>query len=232
MIDVILIAIVVGVTWAVAAEGAWGAGWILLCVLFSGLLAMNFFEPLAGLLETAVSSSPAWRARWDLVALVGLFGGFVFGFRLLGERLAPVDIEVHPLVYDIGRWGCGALTGYITMAFLLTALHTAPLPRTFWGFTPEPHLRNGPVSAMAPDFQWLGFTQHVSENVFRQPGGRRIFDGPRLRIGDYEGVWPSFPIRYATRRERRSSGSTNSSGGSNEAPNAETRPREAGRPDF
>ena len=35
------------------------------------------------------------------------------------------------------RWTCGLATGYVTVAFLLTALHTAPLPREFLGFSGE-----------------------------------------------------------------------------------------------
>ena len=42
-----LIAIVGIVTWLVAQEGVWGAASILLGVVVSGLIAMNFFEPLA-----------------------------------------------------------------------------------------------------------------------------------------------------------------------------------------
>jgi hypothetical protein len=53
----------------------------------------------------------------------------------------------------------------------------------------------------APDRRWLGFVQYVSEHVLYRG---RIFDGP---VWDVPGanpprtdVWPSFPIRYATRR--------------------------------
>ena len=48
MIDLLLILIIAGVTWAVAGEGPWGAAMVLFSVIVSGLLAMNLFEPVAG----------------------------------------------------------------------------------------------------------------------------------------------------------------------------------------
>ena len=201
MIDILLLAVVGVVAWCVASEGAWGAGFTFVAVLMAGLLAMNFFEPLANYLEYNIAGSAGWAARWDVISLVGLFTLFTFLLRLLADYLSPTFIPVHPLVHEGGRWGFGVLTGYITMAVLLTALHTAPLPREFIGFTPE---RNNFLGLAAPDRQWLGFTQYVSERSLR---GDRIFDGPRLTIGDSRNqIWPSFPIRYASRRESLASG--------------------------
>ena len=50
-IDVILLIVLGLVTWSVASEGIWGAALTSLIVVISGLLAMNFFEPTAALLE-------------------------------------------------------------------------------------------------------------------------------------------------------------------------------------
>ena len=185
-----------------ASDGAWSAALTFLSVLFAGLLAMNFFEPLAGFLENNVSASPSWSYRWDFIALVGLFTALVLGLRFLTEYLAPTFMNVHPLVYEGGRWSMAFATGWVTMAFLLTALHTAPLPRQvdsnsvteFLQFQAE----RGNFFGFAPDRQWLGFTQYVSRQSM--PSGR-IFDGPIFKAGDFDGIWPSFPIRYATRRE-------------------------------
>lgn len=51
MIDVLLLAILGVVTWCVASDGAWSAVVTFLCTLIAGLIAMNFFEPVAALLE-------------------------------------------------------------------------------------------------------------------------------------------------------------------------------------
>lgn len=202
--------IVIGVvTWMVASEGVWAAGCVFLCTLLSALLAMNFFEPLAFQLDGMLP--PDYRFYSDFLALVGLFIGFIWGLRVGSEYLVPTYVSVPRLMNDVGRWVLGGLTGYLTMAFMLTALHTAPLPRDFQDFHPEQPMFFG----MAPDRQWLGFTQYVSEHSLasyyelsktreRVPHG---FDSMRMTVGDprqpYPNrVWPTFPMRYATRREK------------------------------
>lgn len=200
MIDIIILIVLGLVTWCVAAEGFIGATQICIIVIISGLLAMNFFEPLAVMLQNGPVGN--WA---DVLALVGLFAAFVFGMRLLTERIAPGFPDASKLAYEGGRWFAAFLTGYVTCGFLLTALHTAPLPREFAGFTPE----RANFFGMAPDRQWLGFTQYVSEKSFRR-GSNYIFDGPVEKVGEYaeNDVWASFPIRYATRRDQIASAAT------------------------
>jgi hypothetical protein len=202
MFDVILLVVWGIVTWCVAGEGGFGAAVSCLVIIISGLLAMNFFEPFAAFAQSKLISDGAWSYRWDLIMLVGLFGGLVFGLRALMEKLSPRYIEMNGLTHDIGRWSSGLIAGYVTMAFLLTALHTAPLQRNFMEFRPE---RANLFGIIAPDRQWLGFTQYASESLF---ASGRIFDGPVSDFIDDQAddnrntIWPSFPIRYASRREK------------------------------
>ena len=208
MIDFILLAILIIVTFFVANEGAWGAGLTFLAVLFAGLLAMNWFEPLANTVQ-GFHASGAAPYYWDIVALVGLFAGFVFGIRALTDYLMPTYVSVDGLTYNIGRWVLGLATGYIVMAFLLTALHTAPLPREFAGFRPE---RKNLFDMVAPDRQWLAMTQYVSEKSLRKGGGP-VFDAVTLTPiegKDQTLTLSSFPIRYATRRDMFMTGAVSS----------------------
>jgi hypothetical protein len=231
MIDVLLVVVIGVVAWCVASEGAWGAGFTFVSVLMAGLLAMNFFEPIANYLQYTVAGSADWAARWDVISLVGLFALFTFLLRLMTDYLAPKFIPVHPLVHEGGRWGFGVLTGYVTMAVLLTALHTAPLPRKFIGFTPE---RNNLFGIAAPDRQWLGFTQYVSEkSLHRRSKGMprgRIFDGPQLKIGTSSNqIWPSFPIRYASRRDALAKGGGSTAVLRDQTPSKSAKKRSGGR---
>jgi len=231
MIDIILLLIFAVVTWSVASEGAWGAGLTCLCILCGGLLAMNFFEPVADMLERNVSSSIAWRYRWDSISLIGQFAVYTFLLRMATSYLTPNFLQMQLTLYAVYRWTAAALAGYITMAFLLTALHTTPLPREFIGFKPE---RANLFGFAAPDRQWLGFTQYVSERVFRR---NHIFDGPRFKIGQQTNeVWPSFPIRYASRRDEIAGGGVESSasgeGGKGGLKVKKNGPSGKGRPDF
>jgi len=209
MIPIVLLAILALITWVVASEGVWGAALTFLCVVFSGLIAMNFFEPLAGFLDAQV---PSWRNRFDLIALLGIFAAATMLLRELAARVAPVSIEVHPMFYQAGRWAFSAATGYVTIAILLTALHTVNFPyRAFLGFNPSSKNFFG---VAAPDRQWIAFTQHVTEKICPKPqivrhAGKtwndncyRIFDGMRIPSATRPEAeyFPTFIIRYASRR--------------------------------
>ncbi|MDB5384672.1 MAG: hypothetical protein JWM11_318 [Planctomycetaceae bacterium] len=209
VIDILLLGIVGIVTWLLANEGPWTAILAFFSVVFAGLIAMNFFEPLAEMIGKPKGS---WlETRADFLALMGLFALFTFLLRLGLDNVAPTNIELPDIAYQAGRWLFAFGTGYVAMAVVLTAMHTAPLPRNFLGFKPE---RKNFLGVMSPDLQWLGFTQHVTEHIF----GRRIrvqnqnnqmelsyrnFDGLRVLFpgrpsSDY---LPTFIIRYASRRD-------------------------------
>ena len=214
MIDIACLAVVGVIVWCVASEGLWGAAHTFLCVLLAGLLAMNFFEPAAGFLDGMLGN---YRTYSDVIALVGLFTAFVFALRLGTEHVCPTFIQLPSAFDQAGRWVFAGLAGYLTMAVLLTALHTAPLPREFMGFKPE----RANFFGMAPDRQWLGFMQYVTEKSFskiiaKNPTTNELvthaFDGKYESMGDpsqpfVNKIWPSFPIRYASRRQSAGGGS-------------------------
>ncbi|MSR60522.1 MAG: CvpA family protein [Planctomycetaceae bacterium] len=207
LFGLILLVVFAAVTWCVASEGAWGAALTFLCVLFAGLLTMNFFEPIAAMIEDKAGNFLAPYA--DVAAFVGLFTILTFLGRLATDQIAPTDLEMDGRLYQAARWVFAAATGYTTMAILLTAVHTAPLPRSFIGFRPE---GNNLFEFDAPDRRWLGFVQHVSERVLPS---NRIFDGTVYKDvpGTDQQVWPSFAIRYATRRQDLESGAGRKVGG-------------------
>lgn len=209
MIDILCLAVIGATAYFVSNEGAWGAVHSFLCVLLSALIATNYFEQVATILE---GLSPGYRHFMDVIALVGLFIGCVFALRLGSEHLVQVYIGLPSAMDTAGKWLFGAATGYLTMAFLLMALHTAPFPREFLGFKPE----RPNCFGMAPDRQWIGFMQYVTEKpygwyVFQDPDTKQpiahAFDGKYELLGDKKAsypntIWPSFPIRYAMRRDR------------------------------
>ncbi len=210
MIDLILVAIIALVAWLVASEGAHGAGVTLVATLLSGLLATNFFEPLAAFLA---GTMPAYDHYMDLVAFLGLFAICVTILRVLAEQLLPTQLELYGTLYEPLRWGSAVGTGYIVMALVAVSLHLAPLGRDFLGFTPE--RKN--LFGMSPDRQWLGFSQYVSEKSLRCG---RVFDAPLYQApGTLEArVWSSFPIRYASRRAMLDAGAFAGAAAANPAP--------------
>ena len=47
IVDLVIVALIAGMTWALMSEGAWGAALMFFNVLFAGLIALNFYETLA-----------------------------------------------------------------------------------------------------------------------------------------------------------------------------------------
>lgn len=198
MIDIFLLAIVAVVAWCVAAEGAWGAAYTFVAVLIAGLLAMALYEPMAYQLSKTVGIA-GWANKWDFISYLVLFGGITIGLRLLSEQLAPTLIETDAIIHDGGRWLLAVATGYLTMAILLTSLHMAPMPRTFFGFEPE---RDNFLNMSAPDRQWLGFVQYVSEHSLKISSEKPGFDAQRFPAADgSQQIVSNFLLRYNARRQ-------------------------------
>jgi len=201
--DIVFVAIVLVTAAAVALRGAVRAGVALFNAVFSGLLAMNSYESLSGMLASFRGEGGPFVAysHCGTLTVIALLSFLVL--HVITRRLLPENPELpRPLERPLS-WILGVGTGYAAAAFLCVAVQTAPGPRDFWGYLPpEPDERSGPIMQFAPDYHWLGFTQHLSERVFRYPRGTRIFDGPTMTVGEQTGRWASFPLRYARWRER------------------------------
>lgn len=205
MVDLLLLGMLALVAWLVSADGPWSATLTLVSVILAGFVAMNGFEPLAELFEARVFNTIEWRQRWDIIAFLGLFAGAVAGFRRAGEWLLPTEPPLPPLASELGRWAAGLATGYVMVALTLTALHVSPMPREFGGFAPES--RN--FFGLAPDRQWLGWTQYLSEHNLARGSQPRLFDGARFPANPNDPqlrTWASFPLKYAARRQAYTSG--------------------------
>lgn len=188
---------------AAAFSGAVRACVMAVGVVLAGLLAMNFYEPLSDSIVHLLRKDNSLARYGDFVSLLALFITGVMAIRMINSRLLRDSPELPPLMERIAAFVGGFFVGGVVAAVLLTSLHTFPGSRDFGGyFRPEPERRTGPIARWGPDVCWLGFTQHVSENVFRVGDGQRVFDGPRLDLGEHNDRWPTFPYRYARWRAR------------------------------
>src|SRR3954467_2473651 len=98
VVDLMIVGLILGMTYALASEGAWGAALMFFNVLFAGLIAFNFYEPLAAYLQQFVSS------YWiDMLCLFFLFFLSLVIFRLITDMYAPSMVRLPTPVYQIGR---------------------------------------------------------------------------------------------------------------------------------
>src|SRR4051794_31062539 len=89
-VDLILTVVILGVTYALSSEGLWGAALMFFNIVFAGLIAFNFYEPLAALLASNVEFISGFA---DTLCLMGLFIVALVMLRMTTETLAPAMVR-------------------------------------------------------------------------------------------------------------------------------------------
>jgi hypothetical protein len=165
ILGVLTILIMLGVAFAFWREGALRAATAFVNVLAAGLVAFNFFEPLANGLEPLLARSflHGYEDSFCLMALFALTLGLL---RLAANSLARKPPEQAPVVQRGGAVLFGLLTGYLASGFLVCVLQTMPFPQKFLGFETEVNLHapgNKVRRWLPPDRVWLALMQFGSQ---------------------------------------------------------------------
>jgi len=192
LLPVLLGLIFVGCVACLYTEGMWGNALRLINVVTAGLLAVNFFEPLAGRLDRW---QPTFTVLWDFLALWGLFALFVALFRLLTDRVSKVKVRFLKLADQIGSGVLACWIGWVMVCFTAMSLHTAPLAENFLfgGFQPQERMFMG----LAPDRAWLGFVKRTSQGQFCRSASKEEWDQEKYVFDPHE----DFKTKYTVRRE-------------------------------
>jgi hypothetical protein len=166
-------------------NGIWGNGILLIIVVSAGLLAVNYFEPLANYLQ---SLEPSYTYLFDFLAFWAVFALSAGLLRALTDKLSTVKVKFRKPFDQIGGLILGAWVGWVMVCITLMSLHTAPLARNFMqgAFQEKPDSRM--FFGLAPDRTWLGFAQKSSEGAFSTG---QVFDP----LGEYI-------LKYSERRAR------------------------------
>jgi hypothetical protein len=188
IVNLIIVGLILGLTYALTSEGLWGAALMFFNVLFAGMIAFNFYEPLAGVLDrTGIN----WGFSECLCLLV-LFGVSIVALRLTTESLAPAMVRFPTPLYHAGRLLFGLAGACVTMAIIILAFDTAPVHKKL--FNAIGHDSRPPFGA-ALDHHWLGFFQHETGSVFVQynkgrPDPFRTYgQGHAINLFDPRGEW-------------------------------------------
>ena len=162
----LVLASTAGLAWF---HGLWGNMVTLVNLLFAGMVATVFYEPLAKLL---VEQAPGATYLADFLILWALFA-LTFGImRLLTDLLSPKRLVFHPQVELIGRSITAVVVGYVMVMFTCFTLQTAPLPASpFQGAWPSSS--SSSFLGLSPDAQWLSFMRGQSKMGLQ---GDRVFD--------------------------------------------------------
>jgi len=163
LLDTLLVALMLFMTYVLTSEGAWGAALMFFNVLFGGLIAFNFFEPLADLID---STGIGWSFS-ETLAMLLIFCASVFLLRLATETLAPAMVRFPNPVYHLTRLFFGFATTVVTFAIILVAFHAAPVHKNIFGYI---NYETKPPFGMGLDHAWLGFFQYVTGDIFADYG--------------------------------------------------------------
>ncbi len=137
--------------------GLWNNVVTLVNLLLATLIASNWFEPLASLLDGGTSS---YTYLLDFVSIWLLFFGSFTVLRVTTDFLSRVRIEFDRWV-DMGlRTVICLVTAWVFASFLQFTMHLAPLPPA--EFQADPMTVN---FAGSPDRVWMGFLQGRSRGA-------------------------------------------------------------------
>jgi len=160
IVDLVLCLLIAGMTYALMSEGLWGSALMFFNVLFSGIIAFNFYEPLAGLLAKNVGFISGLA---DMICLMTIFCVSLVLFRLTTETLAPSMVRYPTPLFHLGRIVFGLAGALVTMTIILLAYETAPVHKKV--FTTMDYTTKAPFG-LGLDRQWLGFFQYTTGLVF------------------------------------------------------------------
>jgi hypothetical protein len=183
---VLLVLIFLGCLGMLLNEGMWSNAIRLVNAVTAALVATNFWEPVAKLLD---DQAPSYTYYWDFLALWGLFCVSLVVFQLATGFVSRVKVRFLKVVDRAGGIVFGALASWVMVCFVVFTLHTAPLAERFlWGgFDADSRMLMG----LGPDRMWLGFMARQSRGTYC-----RYEDGDRLR--EFDGS--QFLSTYTSRR--------------------------------
>ncbi len=183
LINLGIVVLIAGITYALSSEGLWGAALMFFNVIFAGLITFNFYEPLAGLMAGVGFLS----GMADVLALLGIFTVALLLLRLTTESLAPAMVRFPTALYQGGRFAFALGAACTMMAIVILAFEVAPVHKKVLGVV---DYKFQPPFKMGFDRYWLGFFQYSTGYIFP----RYINDGDDREFGnalafDPEGRW-------------------------------------------
>lgn len=172
------------IAYAYLVEGLFTA-FVMCCnVVGAGLIAFNFWEPLANVLEPLFGGS----GYEDALSLVLIFSLALATLRTITNNLANTEIEFPPQLQRPGGALFGLLTGYLISGFLVCVLQTLPWHEQFMYF--ETKVDPGTQTFrrfLPPDRVWLAMMHRAGSGAFSTGGPTFDPDG-------------NFAFRYARHR--------------------------------
>lgn len=182
--DLGIVVLMAGITYALMSEGLWGAALMFFNSLFAGMIAFNFYEPLALLLASNVSFIAVYA---DSICMLVIFVVSLGLLRVTTDSLAPSMVRFPVPLYQLGRILFAFGTASVTVSILLLALHASPVGKKILGSI---DYKSEPPFKMGLDRRFLAFFQYSTGYPFARYGsGFRDSEFPNTFVFDREAKW-------------------------------------------
>jgi hypothetical protein len=167
LFPVLLLVLFLATVLCLLTESMWSNAIRFMNVVFAALLATNFWEPAARMLEGMAKGGSYW---WDFVALWVLFAVFVIILQSVAGMISKVNVRFLAVANKWGGIVFACLTAGVLVCFTNFTMHTAPLG--------EKPFRGGfPMDSLAsPDRQWVRFVTFVSKGSLSKFGTPNEFN--------------------------------------------------------
>ena len=186
--------------------GLWSNMLTLVVMLLSGLIATNYFEPLAAYFDKPVVGGPAaigsmatYTYLLDFICFWALFLISFFLLRILTDILSRHRVKFNFWVETVGRSILALWVAWIFVSIAAFSIQLSPLPAATVQSTP-----NSRIMLIGPDRIWMGFVQSRSRGALARG---RYSSAPRHE-DDVEGNYEPFDsqadliYKYHSRREQ------------------------------
>ncbi len=186
--NLLLLVLFLGCFAFLSTAGLWSNTITLVNVLTAGLLATNYFEPLADWLD---KQEPRLTYAYDFLSLWLIFAVSFTAMRAITDYVSKVKVKFIKPLDMAGGVLLAVWVSWVWLSFATMTLHTAPLSRNFFfgGFQEWPETKM--MFRTAPDRKWMAWVHRESQGSLSRLHGTVPFD-PR---GD-------FVLRYGNRRQR------------------------------
>lgn len=166
MLAFLTLLVMIACGYAYLVEGLFTA-FVMLCNVFlSGLIAFNFWEPVANQLDTLFARS-FMEGYEDWLTLILIFCLSLGLLRSLTNSLDNTLIEFDDNVQRVGGAIFGLLIGYLVSGFLICALETLPWHERFMNFAPRIEPNEGQVARVLPPNRiWLALMHRAGMGPF------------------------------------------------------------------
>jgi uncharacterized membrane protein required for colicin V production len=158
MLQIMTVLIMLAVAYAFWREGLMTAATTFVNVILAGIVAFNFWEPLADVFEPVLAGS-ILAGYEDAIVMLILFALTLGILRLATNNLCNKDLEYPPALLRGGGLAFGLLTGYLVAGFLVCLMQTLPWHKEFWWFEPEVNDKSPTAvirHVLPADRVWLG----------------------------------------------------------------------------